>query len=576
MKKFVECFLEESKDGNKIIRAKENDRSVYLGSKYNEKENINRFIKKLDIKDGESYIFIFGLGTGDYLKQLMKSIGYNNKILIFEPEESIYALALRDEYITSLLEKDERIHIFHFKDKMDILNILNRWIDKSYVNRYILGEYTNYDKIFIEELNVFRKTINEFWVELEALRVSNIMFSATVIDNYINNLSEVEKGINAGNLNNIFSGKTAVVVSSGPSLGKNVKLLQKYQDNCIIICAARSVQELIKNNIKPDFICAIDPGKIMEKLFKDSMALDIPLVITEQVNSNMVKDYAGKKIFVANSFKSIFEKVFKEEYVSIALGGSVAHLSTAFAVLLGVGNIIFIGQDLAFTDNKYHSSLSTNESLINQEAVFDSNDLFYVEGNVEEKVLINKSFLTFKNWFELFISENPQVNFVNSTEGGAKIEGTKILPLKNSLDIYCKEKIVKQVTLESQNREGILKKYFIEELSFMRDISLKGINYSEKMLSYYKGNNTININKILNTLDEIDFKFYKNNEIIYMLNLFSYEDMEQLNNKDEYREKIGENDREAGIRLAKRSLALYKIYNASITQIEKKIIKVQA
>lgn len=565
-------FLQQSSDNCKIINIKENDKDVYLGNKKNERENISNFIKNLNIPDGETFIFIFGLASGEYIKKLMNNIGYGNKVYIFEPEEVIYNYIMRDPDINNIVKRDSRIGVFHFKNKNQIMNILNTYVDKSYLNKYICSYYTNYEKVFLNEFNVFNEAIKDFWIEVGALRVSNIMFANTVINNYINNIKEIEKNINANKFKNNFLGSTAIIVSSGPSLEKNIKFLKEYKDNCIIICASRSIQELINNEIIPDFICAIDPGEIMGKLFAQSMKLEIPMVVTEQVNFNVVKSYNGKKLFVLNSFKNTIERICNEEYVSIPVGGSVAHLATAFAVLLGAKNVIFIGQDLAFTNNKYHSTLSTNEKLIKEKAAFNKDDLFYVEGNVEEKVLTNNSFLTFKNWFEIFISNNKDTNFINSTEGGAKIKGTKIMPLKDSLGIYCSKKINKDVNLDIENNiEGSIIEYLNKVLETMYRLSLKGIEYSKKMINYYGGNRNIKINNVLKKLDEIDLNFYKNHEIIYMLNLFKYKEMEILNNEEEYREKIKESDKEAGIRLGKRTLQCYKIYSSAIKEIIEKI-----
>ncbi|ENK1242719.1 motility associated factor glycosyltransferase family protein [Clostridium botulinum] len=562
-------ILQQSNDNCKIIDIKEDNNEIYLGNKKNEKENINNFIKGLNIPDGETFIFIFGLASGEYIKELINNIGYSNKVYIFEPEEVIYNYIVMDPDISNILKSDSRIGVFHFKNKNEIINILNTYVDKSYLNKYVCSYYTNYEKAFSDKFNVFNEAIKEFWIEVGALRKSNIVFANIVIDNYIKNIKEIEKNINANKLKNSFLGATAIIVSSGPSLDKNVKFLREYKDNCIIICASRSAQELEKNEIIPDFICAIDPGEIMERLFVESMGLEIPMVVTEQVNSNVIKNYKGPKLFVLNSFKNTIETICNEEYFSIQLGGSVAHLATAFAVLLGVENIIFIGQDLAFTDNRYHSTLSTNENLIKEKATFNKNDLFYVDGNIEEKVLTNNSFLTFKNWFEIFISNNQNINFINATEGGAKIKGTKIMSLKDSLNLYCKEIINKDFNLDANhNTEKIITKYLNKKLQNMYELSVEAIEYSKKMIKYYEGNKNIKINNVLKKLDEVDFKFYKNQEIIYMLNLFKYKDMEILNNK--YREKIKEDDREAGIRLGKRNLQCYKIYSCAIKEIIEK------
>ncbi|NFR87434.1 MULTISPECIES: 6-hydroxymethylpterin diphosphokinase MptE-like protein [unclassified Clostridium] len=566
-----EYFLQQSSDGCKIITIKDNENEICLGNKIDEKANIKKFIKSLNIYDGESIIFIFGLSSGEYIKELMKNIGYGNKVYIFEPEESIYNHTMRELETQNILT-DSRIKIFYVKNKNEILDLLNKNLDKSYLNKYTITSYTNYEKAFSKQLNFFSEAVEEFWEVVSTLRASNIMFSNVVVDNYITTMKEIENNINGKKFQNTFEKCTVVVISSGPSLGKNIQYLKKYKDKCIIICAARSVFELLKNDINPDFICAIDPGNISLRLFKQSIKLEFPMVVIEQVNKDIVKNYNGKKIYILNSLKNTMESIYGEEFVSIPVGGSVAHLATGFAVLLGAKNIIFIGQDLAFTDNKYHSELSSNKNLIEEETILEKNNIFYVEGNVEEKVLTNNSFLIFKTWFEIFIENNKNVNFINSTEGGAKIRGTKIMPLKEALSIYCKNKLNKDINLNiSQNTTKNISQYFVKKLNLMNKLSLKGIEFSKKMISYYNGNKKIDINYVLNKLDEIDLNFYNNEEIIHILNLFKYLEMEKLSLQSEYREQIKESDSRAGIRLGNRSLECYKIYSNAITEIIEKL-----
>lgn len=140
---FRQFFLQQSNDNCKIINIKENNKDIYLGNKNNEKENINNFIKNLNIPDGETFIFIFGLASGEYIKELINNIGYGNKVYIFEPEEVIYNYIMMDLDINNILKADSRVKVFKFKDKNEIMNILNTYVDKSYLNKYVCSFYTN-------------------------------------------------------------------------------------------------------------------------------------------------------------------------------------------------------------------------------------------------------------------------------------------------------------------------------------------------------------------------------------------------------------------------------------------------
>ena len=52
--------------------------------------------------------------------------------------------------------------------------------------------------------------------------------------------------------------KDAVIVASGPSLNKNVHILEEIQDQSFIVAALRSIKTLHDANIKPDLVIQLD------------------------------------------------------------------------------------------------------------------------------------------------------------------------------------------------------------------------------------------------------------------------------------------------------------------------------
>lgn len=104
----------------------------------------------------------------------------------------------------------------------------------------------------------------------------------------------------------------------------------------------------------------------------------------------------------------------------------------AIAVYLGCNPIIFIGQDLAYTDGKYHAD-SCNDTTESDTV----DDMIEVEGIDGNKVFTNSVWHTFLMWMEKFIIHNPNNIYIDATEGGAKIHGTKIMPLRQAITKYC-------------------------------------------------------------------------------------------------------------------------------------------
>jgi hypothetical protein len=93
------------------------------------------------------------------------------------------------------------------------------------------------------------------------------------------------------------------------------------------------------------------------------------------------------------------------------------------AEYIGCSNIIFIGQDLAYTDNKYHADIvnfSKGSNIIEEEK-----GMFWVDDVYGNKVLTDKQLNFYRINFEEHIKAKMNIKFINSTEGGANIKGPK-------------------------------------------------------------------------------------------------------------------------------------------------------
>ena len=107
------------------------------------------------------------------------------------------------------------------------------------------------------------------------------------------------------------------------------------------------------------------------------------------------------------------------------LGGSVAWQSW-LAIRFGGNPIVFVGQDLAFTNGQSHAY----GGLVNQDVSRRK-----VKGQNGEFLDTTLGLLSFKHWIENKIRDN-LVEFINATEGRAYIEGCKHISLQDFIDQY--------------------------------------------------------------------------------------------------------------------------------------------
>lgn len=171
---------------------------------------------------------------------------------------------------------------------------------------------------------------------------------------------------------------------------------------------------------------ALDTGDEMYEMVKDVDYSSIPLVYTEQTNNKLVSSHKGIKLFYRNpAVNTYIQEILEENISNLYTGGSVAHSATDFARFIGCDPIIFVGQDLAFTNNETYA-------FKNYGGEYSDKKLKVIDIFGKE-IYTSISLNNFKLNFEIYIAINKNNTFINSTEGGANINGTLIMPLN---DIY--------------------------------------------------------------------------------------------------------------------------------------------
>lgn len=566
----TQCYLENSVDNKNIIRIIDEYKKRYIGSRYSVERDINKFNESLSNINGNTVILVWGLASGEHIKELLNNIGDSNKVIIIEPSEEIINLFLSIGYSKEILE-DKRIKIHNFNNK-EIENILNNSIEDYEIDNIKLISFANYNVIFEKEFKSLKKTLRKVTMNKRIGRDTISFFSQSLFKNFIKNLkSSAGYGV-INSYRNIFKDKPAIIVSAGPSLEKNIHLLKEVQNKFIIICGGRTFKALTNVGVTPDFVCAVDPQDITYTIMKNQLNSKVPLVFMESANYKLVSEYKGSKILFSNEgMETYIESITGKEVDSLMQGGSVAHVCMGLAYYLGCNPIVFIGQDLAYTGDKFHAQsakvmenpgdVAVTEYEKNKEHWENiSGQNIYVKDINGDLVRTSVILNSYREEFEELIEEREEVTFINSTEGGAYIQGTEVVSLKESIENYAKEEIDKHIKFNDTIKEEIIKHNFInikDNLINVKNYCQKGIRYTDKMYLYYTVKKGININKVFEELDKVDLvinDMQKIGLISYLLAPY----IETVLNDEEYVEKLNESPIEAGRRVAKRTKALYQ------------------
>lgn len=573
-----EYYVENSMDGRNIIRVVNEDRKIYIGSRYSVERDINRFNENVNHINANTVIVAFGIACGEHIKEALKNLGDSNKIIIIEPSKEILNLFLNTEYSRIILQ-DKRVMLYDF-DKKNIQDILSKNIENYQVDNIKVISFANYSTIFQEEFKELNKVLRKVAMNKRTGRDTISFFSQSFFQNFIKNLNNSAGYGVINSYKDMFKNKPSIIVSAGPSLEKNIHLLKEVQDKFVIICGARTLKALTNIGVTPDFVCAVDPQDITYTIMKNELNSNVPLVFMESANYKLVSEYKGSKILFSNEgMETYIKSIVGKEVDSLMQGGSVAHVCMGLSYYLGCNPIIFIGQDLAYTGDKFHAESTKAMENPGDVAVAEfeknkeqwqnmSGQNIYVKDINGDLVRTSIILNSYKEEFEDLIEKCQGVTFINSTEGGAHINGAEVISLKEAIGKYSKGEFDKNINFMDIIKEDTIKDNLIDienNLMNIKEACKKGIIYTDKMYLYYINQKKVNINKIFEELDKVDLvinDMQKIGIIAYLLAPY----VETILNDEKYMEKLNESQMQTGRRVAKKSKALYEVILKAINE----------
>jgi len=447
-------YFDNSASDEKIIAVNRNNRLWYLNSRYCADEASKIWSDGFLDLNYRGIVILCGMSNIMYVKSLLQKLGKDNIVMLYEPSEEIFFKVLSEIDIHEVLE-DCRLFYFIENVNMDSFRTYCKALFEY--ERIDLSRITvspNYNEIYEAEIQAF---INICEVELSTFQVyknTYILYGAEMNDNLIDNIPH---SINTSSIDNLkaeiskidIGDVAAIVVAAGPSLDKNIDELHKAKGKAFIIAVDSSIRALLQRDIIPDLLVTTDPHKPMV-LFEDERALNIPLVVCMHTRYDIMVKHIGKKFMFSDSdyIVDIYNK-FGKAIAALETGGSVANTAFSIAKFLAFKTIILMGQDLAFTNNKKHASNVYDEKGIGDE---ESDAYTEIEGIDGKPILTFLNFKLYRDWFEAEIRDNPEINVINATEGGAKIHGANNQTLNSAIQCFCKKEIdFKKIIEESKD-----------------------------------------------------------------------------------------------------------------------------
>ena len=439
----IEIILQESWTQETVSIIKKNGRSLYLSGKYCPEGMAEFYAQKIEIREHGTVVYIVGFSDGRVIRQILNRIQEFDKVcvIVYEPSLDIFAHVIQ-HYDLSDIFQNEKLNLFvkgiNGKEMPMFFPAFIGISNLAKVKPYIME---NYEQLFYEEVKEGITIIERYMQSVQIRWNTNMLYSERAVNNIIKNSKYIYDHYSINVLfDKLPKEVPVIVVAAGPSLDKNIKLIEKAKGKACIIACDTALKPLLKRDIVPDFFVVIDPGKSKE-LFEDVRIKDIPMISGINIPDYVMQMHKGKKFFrndtafTVGLLKEVFGEKFIEHPMSmLQAGGSVATTAFTLARKMGTETIILVGQDLAYSDGRKHVSGAFNSS---QEVDFKKEEYIMVEGINGEMLPTRLDLKMYLEWFEEQIQECDKVTVVDATEGGALIQGSKVMLLEEAINAYC-------------------------------------------------------------------------------------------------------------------------------------------
>lgn len=370
-------------------------------------------------------IITFGIGLCYMLDEVYNT--YPSRIIVYEPDINVLHFVLNNvdisEHLASgrvfitdnldeLMKKLSEMYIT--KDKVEVVYLKNYAIVKSTELMALTQKVYETCRSKMVDVNTITK-YSKKWL-LNTLKNINL----------INNNSSVFK---LSDLQDKFSGQTALIVAAGPSLNENLEKIKANRDKFVIFAVNKVLRVLSANGIVPDFTVCLDASSINSTLtgLEDFCA-----------KTNCIMDIKSDSVLFTKNFKRMFMSFSKNDMVVKKLaeynklqcyesGGTATALALVAAVKLGFSKIIFAGLDMAFRNDVIYSTGEVINRVSDTQMVVGKTQkkIVKVKSVTGELVYTREDYAAFIQHFETLIKDLECKEIYNTTSFGAAIEGMK-------------------------------------------------------------------------------------------------------------------------------------------------------
>ncbi len=485
---------------------------------------------------------ISGMGLGYHVKALFEKLKGDEFVIVSENLIPLLKTAL---YLQDLSEQllNRRLLFITATDRDEIFRVLEGQGQDMMMGLVFTHSHQKIEQEFHQHI---RTLLGEYASYMRSHMISLLANSMTTLRNIMYNLPTYVGTPKVNILKNRFNGYPAVVVSAGPSLKRNIHFLKSIRDQVVVIAVQTTLKPLLAQNIVPDFVTSLDYHPASVRFFEglDEELKDIHLIAEPKASWPVIDYYRtrGPISLLGNQVPQIILGDLPILHEGMTAGSTVAHLAYYLALYLGTDPVIFIGQDLGFTDNVYYSpGNALHEVWDNELSRFGTLEMKEWERIVRHRSMLRKvpdihdqpiytdeQMFTYLQQFEKDFARC-SATVIDASEGGVKKQFTRIMTLQEAAKTYCNRKIPPSLfhyrneialfdrSLLEQAHSEIAQK--IDAIHELRSISEQTVDLITEMQDLV--DNQPELNRRMIRLDELRIQVRYREDIYHLVRMVS-------------------------------------------------------
>lgn len=422
-----------------------------LASRFDPRKEAAQLIEPVDF-ERNACVIVLGFGLGYHVEEVVREIGEKGFSLVYEPDIAVLRAVFERRDLRQLFTSQRMI-------------LCDDTIDRSTLTRYFDGfnaviaqgtqlvTHPPTRAMHAEAFAEFSRLVTDTLAYCRTTLATTLVNASRTVGNLLGNLPFYAAGESINDLRNAAKGATAVCVSAGPSLARNIDLLRerRWRDNVVVIAAQTALRPLLDRGVEPDFVTALDYSAVSRRFYENLPPLpNVTLIAEPKAHPVILDSFPGPVRVTQCDINDIVLGKLVRPMAGLPAGGTVAHLSFYVAQFLGCDPIVLIGQDLGFSDGLYYvpgtavhevwdcelNRFNTIEMMEWQRVVRHRSHLSRHEDIHGRPIFSDEQMTTYLKQFERDFKQASQ-RIIDATEGGMPKAHAETMTLREALEQFA-------------------------------------------------------------------------------------------------------------------------------------------